>query len=71
MTSTSCCWPSLQSFSSYGKIFSYLNDNLNQAYLTTDLVSRVLRSTHRKTCPDWSADGQRTVDQVLPASLEP
>lgn len=30
--------------SGYGKIFSYLNDNLNQAYLTSDLASRVLRS---------------------------
>ena len=31
--------------SGYGKIFSYLNDNLNQAYLTTDLASRVLRAS--------------------------
>jgi AAA+ superfamily predicted ATPase len=30
----------------YGKIFAYLNDNLNQAYLTVDLATRVLR-THR------------------------
>ena len=28
----------------YGKIFAYLNDNLNQAYLTVDLATRVLRS---------------------------
>jgi AAA+ superfamily predicted ATPase len=28
----------------YGRIFSYLHDNLNQAYLTTDLASRILRS---------------------------
>ena len=27
----------------YGKIFAYLNDNLNQAYLTVDLATRVLR----------------------------
>ena len=27
----------------YGRIFAYLNDNLNQAYLTVDLASRVLR----------------------------
>ena len=31
--------------SGYGKIFSYLNDNLNQAYLTTDLASRILRAS--------------------------
>ena len=31
----------------YGKIFAYLNDNLNQAYLTVDLATRVLR-THRQ-----------------------
>jgi AAA+ superfamily predicted ATPase len=30
----------------YGKIFAYLNDNLNQAYLTVDLATRILR-THR------------------------
>jgi AAA+ superfamily predicted ATPase len=28
----------------YGRIFAYLNDNLNQAYLTVDLASRVLRT---------------------------
>jgi len=28
----------------YGKIFAYLNDNLNQAYLTVDLATRILRS---------------------------
>lgn len=28
----------------YGKIFAYLNDNLNQAYLTVDLATRVLRT---------------------------
>ena len=28
----------------YGKIFAYLNDNLNQAYLTVDLATRVLRA---------------------------
>lgn len=27
----------------YGRIFAYLNDNLNQAYLTVDLATRVLR----------------------------
>jgi len=27
----------------YGKIFAYLNDNLNQAFLTVDLATRVLR----------------------------
>jgi len=32
--------------SGYARIFAYLNDNLNQAYLTVDLASRVLR-THR------------------------
>ncbi|NOY25507.1 MAG: ATP-binding protein [Oligoflexia bacterium] len=30
----------------YARIFGYLNDNLNQAYLTVDLATRVLR-THR------------------------
>jgi AAA+ superfamily predicted ATPase len=30
----------------YGRIFAYLNDNLNQAFLTVDLATRVLR-THR------------------------
>lgn len=30
----------------YARIFAYLNDNLNQAYLTVDLATRVLR-THR------------------------
>jgi AAA+ superfamily predicted ATPase len=28
----------------YSKIFAYLNDNLNQAYLTVDLATRVLRT---------------------------
>jgi AAA+ superfamily predicted ATPase len=28
----------------YSKIFAYLNDNLNQAYLTVDLATRVLRA---------------------------
>ncbi|MFT5684419.1 MAG: AAA+ superfamily predicted ATPase [Myxococcota bacterium] len=28
----------------YAKIFAYLNDNLNQAYLTVDLATRVLRT---------------------------
>ena len=28
----------------YGRIFAYLNDNLNQAFLTVDLASRVLRT---------------------------
>lgn len=28
----------------YGKIFAYLNDNLNQAFLTVDLATRVLRT---------------------------
>lgn len=32
----------------YGKIFAYLNDNLNQAYLTVDLATRVLRQERRK-----------------------
>lgn len=32
----------------YGKIFAYLNDNLNQAYLTVDLASRVLRQERRQ-----------------------
>jgi AAA+ superfamily predicted ATPase len=30
----------------YGRIFAYLNDNLNQPFLTVDLATRVLR-THR------------------------
>ena len=30
----------------YGRIFAYLNDNLNQAFLTVDLATRILR-THR------------------------
>ena len=28
----------------YGKIFAYLNDNLNQAFLTVDLATRVLKT---------------------------
>lgn len=32
----------------YGKIFAFLNDNLNQAYLTVDLASRVLRTERRQ-----------------------
>jgi AAA+ superfamily predicted ATPase len=32
----------------YGKIFAYLNDNLNQAYLTVDLATRVLRTERRQ-----------------------
>ena len=28
----------------YGRIFAYLNDNLNQAYLTVDLATRILRT---------------------------
>lgn len=32
----------------YGKIFAYLNDNLNQAYLTVDLATRVLRQDRRQ-----------------------
>jgi AAA+ superfamily predicted ATPase len=28
----------------YGRIFAYLNDNLNQAYLTVDMATRVLRT---------------------------
>ncbi len=34
--------------SGYGKIFAYLNDNLNQAYLTVDLATRVLRQERRQ-----------------------
>ena len=32
----------------YARVFAYLNDNLNQAYLTVDLASRVLRSKRRE-----------------------
>lgn len=32
----------------YGKIFAYLNDNLNQAYLTVDMSTRVLRAGRRE-----------------------
>ena len=32
----------------YGKIFAYLNDNLNQAYLTVDMSTRVLRPGRRE-----------------------
>ncbi len=32
----------------YGKIFAYLNDNLNQAYLTVDMATRVLRPGRRE-----------------------
>ncbi|MBA2321858.1 MAG: ATP-binding protein [Deltaproteobacteria bacterium] len=32
----------------YGKIFAYLNDNLNQAFLTVDLATRVLRQERRQ-----------------------
>lgn len=31
----------------YAKIFAYLNDNLNQAYLTVDMATRVLRAERR------------------------
>ncbi|MCB9792182.1 MAG: ATP-binding protein [Alphaproteobacteria bacterium] len=31
----------------YAKIFAYLNDNLNQGYLTVDLATRVLRTERR------------------------
>jgi len=31
----------------YGKVFSYLHDNLNQAYLTVDLATRVLKRKRR------------------------
>ena len=34
--------------SGYGKIFAYLNDNLNQAYLTVDMATRVLRAERRE-----------------------
>ncbi len=32
----------------YGKIFAYLNDNLNQGFLTVDLATRVLRTERRQ-----------------------
>ena len=32
----------------YGRIFAYLNDNLNQAYLTVDMATRVLRAERRE-----------------------
>jgi AAA+ superfamily predicted ATPase len=32
----------------YGRIFAYLNDNLNQAYLTVDMATRVLRTERRE-----------------------
>jgi AAA+ superfamily predicted ATPase len=32
----------------YGKIFAYLNDNLNQSFLTVDLATRVLRTERRQ-----------------------
>ncbi len=32
----------------YGRIFAYLNDNLNQPYLTVDLATRVLRTERRQ-----------------------
>ena len=32
----------------YGKIFAYLNDNLNHAYLTVDLATRILRQERRQ-----------------------
>lgn len=32
----------------YAKIFAYLNDNLNQAYLTVDLATRVLRTRRQE-----------------------
>lgn len=34
--------------SGYARIFAYLNDNLNQSYLTVDLATRVLRQERRK-----------------------
>lgn len=33
--------------SGYGKLFAYLNDDLNRPYLTVDLASRVLRTRRR------------------------
>lgn len=35
----------------YGKIFAYLNDNLNQAFLTVDLATRVLRQHRTQRLP--------------------
>ncbi|MEN0061718.1 MAG: ATP-binding protein [Myxococcota bacterium] len=32
----------------YAKIFAYLNDNLNQAFLTVDLATRILRQRRRE-----------------------
>jgi AAA+ superfamily predicted ATPase len=32
----------------YGKIFAYLNDNLNQAYLSVDMATRVLRAERKE-----------------------
>ncbi|MFZ5475693.1 MAG: ATP-binding protein [Myxococcota bacterium] len=32
----------------YGRIFAYLNDNLNQAFLTVDMATRVLRTERRE-----------------------
>lgn len=32
----------------YARIFAYLNDNLNQAYLTVDMTTRVLRAERRQ-----------------------
>jgi len=34
--------------SGYARIFAYLNDNLNQAFLTVDLATRVLRQRRRE-----------------------
>ncbi len=34
--------------SGYGKVFAYLNDDLNRPYLTVDLASRILRTKRRE-----------------------
>ena len=45
--------------SGYGRIFGYLNDNLNQGYLTVDLATRIL-SRHR-------SDRLRLQERLLPS----
>ncbi|MEO0603033.1 MAG: AAA family ATPase, partial [Myxococcota bacterium] len=53
--------------SGYAKIFAYLNDNLNQAFLTVDLATRVLRQRRRDRLALQArlVDGARLVTQRL------
>ena len=56
----------------YGKIFAYLNDNLNQAYLTVDLATRVLRQDRRQRLAlqgRRAALGNPQTAQMVPSTM--